>query len=66
MPAVTETPSITDTTGSALTNPTAFFTATTDQTTIIPSLIQQIGTMQTMMMNIQSSMCGEAGRGGRG
>ena len=58
------TPSVADTTGSALTNPTAFFTA--DQTTIIPSLIQQIGTMQTMMMNMQTSMCGDAGRGGHG
>ena len=58
------TPSVADTTGSSLTNPTAFYTA--DQTTIIPSLIQQIGTMQTMMMNMQSSMCGNAERGGRG
>ena len=62
--APTETPSITDTTSSALTNPTAFYTA--DQTTIIPSLIQQIGTMQTMMMNMQSSMCGDTGRSGHG
>ena len=63
---VAEVPSIADTTGSALTNPTAFFTAANDQATIIPSLIQQIGTMQTMMMNMQSSMCGDAGNGGRG
>ena len=63
---VPDTPSIADTTGSVLTHPTAFFTSAPDQTTIIPSLIQQIGTMQTMMMNMQSSMCGDTGRGGRG
>jgi hypothetical protein len=61
---VPETPSITGTTASPLTNPTAFYTA--DQNTIIPSLIQQMGTMQTMMMNMQTSMCGEVGTGGRG
>jgi len=59
------TPSVADTTGSALTNPTAFITAT-DHNTIIPSLIQQIGTMQTMMMNMQSSLSQDTGRGGRG
>ena len=62
-------PSIAPTEISGLTNAgTAFYTA--DQATIIPSLIQQIGSMQTMMMNMQTSMCGSAGnntpRGGRG
>jgi hypothetical protein len=59
-----EAPSIAGTTTSPLTNPTAFYTA--DQNTIIPSLIQQMGTMQTMMMNMQTSMCGQGGPRGRG
>jgi hypothetical protein len=38
----------------------------TDSATIIPSLIQQIGTMQTMMMNMQNSMCGQTNGRGHG
>ena len=63
-------PTATDTIMSPLTQTgTAFYS--TDQNTIIPSLMQQMGQMQTMMMNMQSSMVGTndsrgGGRGGRG
>ena len=47
--------------------PTPAALSVTDPTTvIIPSLISQITQMQTMMMNMQSSMCGHDGGRGRG
>ena len=60
-----EAPSLADTATSSLTDLNAF-SVTNSSATIIPSLIQQIGTMQTMMTNMQSSMCGNTVPGGRG
>ena len=61
-------PSATDTIVSPLTNTgTAFYS--TEQNMIIPSLIQQMTQMQSMMMNMQTSICGsvnETQASGRG
>ena len=65
----TAPPSVADTIMSPLSHAgTAYYTpaAPSDQTMIIPSLMQQMAQMQTMMMNMQSSMGGNDSRGSRG